>query len=121
MDASDIFIFLLLGGGERESEAPGRFFVENPRTGGSPGRVGWGAARGREGVCEDFFFFRCRNSHQDLDSAGPKRGSLNVGAGKRQESATFFQCSFFNAALQFFACCSAAFGKNDFRTAEKRI
>ena len=53
-------------------------------------------------------------------SAGPKRGGLKS-AGKRQESATFLQRSFFNAALQFFACCSAAFGKNDFHTAEKRM
>ena len=48
----------------------------------------------------------------------PKRGSLKC-AGKRQESATFLQCSFFNAAVQFFACCSAAFGQNDIRIAEK--
>ena len=45
-------------------------------------------------------------------------GSLKS-AGKRQESATFLQRRFFNAALQFSACCSAAFGKNDLRTAEK--
>ena len=48
----------------------------------------------------------------------PKRGGLKP-AGKRQESATFLQRSFFNVALQFSACCSAAFGQNDIRTAEK--
>ena len=48
----------------------------------------------------------------------PKRGSLKS-AGKRQESATFLQRSFFNVALQFFACCSAALGQNDIRSAEK--
>ena len=48
----------------------------------------------------------------------PKRGSLKP-AGKRQESATFLQRSFFDVAVQFFVCCSAAFGPNDFRTAEK--
>ena len=53
-----------------------------------------------------------------LTSAGPKRGSLKP-TGKRQENATFLQRSFFNVALQFFACCSAAFGQNDIRTAEK--
>ena len=47
-------------------------------------------------------------------AGGPKRGSLKS-AGKRQESTTFLQRSFFNAAVQFFARCSAAFGKNDFR------
>ena len=41
-------------------------------------------------------------------------------AGKRQESATFLQRSFFDVALQFFACCSAAFGRNDFRAAENQ-
>ena len=48
----------------------------------------------------------------------PKRGGLKP-AGKRQESATFLQRSFFDVAVQFFVCCSAAFGPNDFRTAEK--
>ena len=48
-----------------------------------------------------------------------KRGSLKS-AGKRQENATFLQCSFFNVALQFFACCSAAFGQNDIRAAESQ-
>ena len=47
-----------------------------------------------------------------------KRGGLKP-AGKRQESATFLQRSFFDVAVQFFVCCSAAFGPNDFRTAEK--
>ena len=50
----------------------------------------------------------------------PKRGSLKS-AGKRQARTTFLQRSFFNVALQSFACCSAAFGTNDFRTAEKRM
>ena len=50
----------------------------------------------------------------------PKSGSLKA-AGKRQESATFLRRSVFNVALQFFTCCSAAFGKNDIRTAEKRM
>ena len=48
----------------------------------------------------------------------PKRGGLKA-AGKQQESATFLQRSFFDVAVQFFVCCSAAFGPNDFRTAEK--
>ena len=48
----------------------------------------------------------------------PKRGALKPAA-KRQESATFLQRSFFDVAVQFFICCSAAFGPNDFRTAEK--
>ena len=48
----------------------------------------------------------------------PKRGGLKP-AGKRQQSATFLQRSFFDVAVQFFACCTAAFGPNDFRTAEK--
>ena len=48
----------------------------------------------------------------------PKRGGLKP-AGKRQESATFLQRSFFDVAVQFFVCCSAAFGPNDFRIAEK--
>ena len=48
----------------------------------------------------------------------PKRGGLKP-AGRRQESATFLQRSFFNVAVQFFARCSAAFGQNDFRTTEK--
>ena len=50
----------------------------------------------------------------------PKRGSLKS-AGKRQESATFLQSSFCNVAVQFFACCTAAFGQNDIRTAEKQM
>ena len=50
----------------------------------------------------------------------PKRGGLKS-AGKRQESATFLQRNFFNVSVQFFVCCSAAFGQNDFRTAEKRM
>ena len=48
----------------------------------------------------------------------PKRGGLKP-AGKRQESATFLQRSFFDVAVQFFARSSAAFGQNDFRAAEK--
>ena len=52
-------------------------------------------------------------------SAGPKRGSLNVWAWKRQEIATFLPRSFVYVAVQFFGRCSAAFGRNDFRTAEK--
>ena len=40
----------------------------------------------------------------------PKRRSLKS-AGKRQESATFLQRSFFNVAVQFFGCYSAAFVK----------
>ena len=47
-------------------------------------------------------------------------GSLNV-AGKRQESATFLQRSLCNVAMQFYVCCSAAFGKNDVRIEEKRL
>ena len=50
----------------------------------------------------------------------PKRGCLKP-AGKRQESATFLQRSDFDVAVQFFVCCSAAFGANDVRTAEKRM
>ena len=46
-------------------------------------------------------------------------GAQNQSAGKRQESATFLQRSFFNVALQFFARCGAPFGQNDIRTAEK--
>ena len=42
-------------------------------------------------------------------------------AGKRQESATFLLRSFCNVAMQFFVCCSAAFGQNDVGTAEKRM
>ena len=48
----------------------------------------------------------------------PKRGGLKT-AGKRQESATFLQRSFFDVAVQFFVCCSTAFGPNDFLIAEK--
>ena len=62
---------------------------------------------------------------QERRSASPKRGCLNVGglkpAGKRQESATFLRRSFFEVAVQFFICCSAAFGRNDFHAAEKRM
>ena len=47
----------------------------------------------------------------------PKRGGLKP-AGKRQESA---KRSDFDVAVQFFVCCSAAFGKNRFGTAEKRM
>ena len=47
-------------------------------------------------------------------------GSLKS-AGKQQESATFLQRSFLMVAVQFFACCSAAFGKNGVRTAEKQV
>ena len=50
----------------------------------------------------------------------PKCGSLKS-AGKRQESATFLQRSFFDVAVQLFVCCSAAFGQNDVGTAEKRM
>ena len=50
----------------------------------------------------------------------PKRGGLKA-AGKRQESATFLQRSFFDFAVQFFVCCTAAFGPNDFRIAEKTM
>ena len=50
----------------------------------------------------------------------PKRGGLKA-AGKQQESATFLQCSFLDVAVQFFVCCSAAFGPNDFRTAKKTM
>ena len=50
----------------------------------------------------------------------PKRGGLKP-AGKRQESATFLQRSFFDVAVQFFVCCSAAFGPDDFRTEEKSM
>ena len=50
----------------------------------------------------------------------PKRGGLKP-AGKRQESATFLQRSDFDVAVQIFVCCSAAFGTNDVRTAEKRM
>ena len=42
-----------------------------------------------------------------------------ISLGKRQESATFLQRSFFNVALQFFACCNAACGQNDIRIADK--
>ena len=48
----------------------------------------------------------------------PKRGGLKP-AGKRQESATFLQRSFFDVAVRFLVCRSAASGPNDFRTAEK--
>ena len=48
----------------------------------------------------------------------PKRGGLKP-VGKRQESATFLQRSFSMLQCSFFVCCSAAFGPNDFRTAEK--
>ena len=61
---------------------------------------------------------RCRFSDQQVLNVVPKRGSVKS-AGKRQESATFPQCSFFIVAVQFFICCSAAFGRNAVRTAEK--
>ena len=61
-----------------------------------------------------------RSLAQQVLNVEPKHGSLKS-AGKRQESATFLQRSFFNVALQFFACWSAAFGTNDSRTAEKRM
>ena len=57
---------------------------------------------------------------QQVLNVGAKTWGLKA-AGKRQESATFLQRNFFNAAQQFFACCSVAFGKNDFRPAEKRM
>ena len=69
----------------------------------------------------------CAPRHQSVSSGPlgsrsetwvPKRGGLKP-AGKRQESATFLQRSFFDVAVQFLVCCSAAFGPNDFRTAEK--
>ena len=65
---------------------------------------------------------------QSIQSLAPQQ-VLNVGAqtwefeirrkaaGKRHFPAT----QLFNVAVQFFACCNAAFGKNDFRTAEKRM
>ena len=51
----------------------------------------------------------------------PKRGGLtHPQEAALQESATFLQRSFFDVAmLQFFGCCSAASGPNDFPTAEK--
>ena len=49
----------------------------------------------------------------------PKRGGLKP-AGKRQESATFLQCSFFDVAVQFFVCCSATSGPNDFALQKSR-
>ena len=60
---------------------------------------------------------RCKLSRSE--TWVPKRGGLRP-AGKRQESATFLQRSFFDVAVQFFVCCSAAFGPNDFRTAENQ-
>ena len=56
---------------------------------------------------------------QQVLNVGAYTWELESVAGKRQESATFLQHSFFNVALQFFAWCSAAFGQNDIRTAEK--
>ena len=41
--------------------------------------------------------------------------SRRKAAGKRH----FLATQLFNVALQFFACCSAAFGPNDIRTAER--
>ena len=66
---------------------------------------------------------KARFSRKDFVSAGPKCGCLNVGAWNSQESGRKapLSCSFSNVALQFLACCSAAFDKNDFRTAEKRM
>ena len=75
VDVSDIFIFFLLGGGERgvrgAGRGGGRFFIENPRRGGLPG--GWG--RGARGAGRVFagnvggggakYFFSGRNSHQE--------------------------------------------------------
>ena len=70
------FIFFLLRGGkggvrgDREGGG-GRFFIENPRRGGSPTR---GVGGGREDVCREFgelgggglnIFFRGRNARQD--------------------------------------------------------
>ena len=48
----------------------------------------------------------------------PKRGGLKP-AGKRQEAPHSCNAAFSMLQLQFFACCSAAFGQNDVRTAEK--
>ena len=50
-----------------------------------------------------------RLERQQVLNVVPEPGSLKS-AGKRQESATFQQRSFFNVAVQFLACCSAAFG-----------
>ena len=65
------FLFFLRGGGKGESEAPGggggRFFIENPRRGGSPRRVGAGGARGQEGVCE-----KCGGGGAKYFFSGPK-------------------------------------------------
>ena len=62
--------------------------------------------------------FNCICPFSRSETWVPKRGGLKP-AGKRQESTTFLQRSFFDVAVQFFVCCSAAFGPNDFRTAEK--
>ena len=49
----------------------GRFSIENPRRGGGVFAREGGEARGREGVCGEFwggeliFFFRGRNAHQE--------------------------------------------------------
>ena len=57
MDVSDLFSFVLLGGGKGGApEAPrrgGRLSMENPRKGG--GSCGWwgGGPRGRKGVCRE--------------------------------------------------------------------
>ena len=62
---------------------------------------------------------------QKIHSAGrgacPERGCLNVGARKRQESATFLQRSFLDVAVQFFVCCSTAFCQNDVCAAERQM
>ena len=69
-----------------------------------------------------FLFLGQKSTYQEHSrKAGPKRGSLNVGARNPQESATFLQHSFFNVAVQSFVRCSAAFGKSDFRIAGKRM
>ena len=57
---------------------------------------------------------RCERGRENVSRSEtwvPKRGGLKA-AGKRQESATFLQRSFFDVAVQFFVCCSAAFGPN---------
>ena len=55
----DIFYFLLLGGGEGQSEAPrragGQFLLKIPKRGGGLPGEGSGEGKGREGVCGEFF------------------------------------------------------------------
>ena len=61
-----IFPIFMLGGGGRGSprrQGVGRFLMENPCRGGSPGRGGGG--RVREGVGRLNIFSRGRNSHQE--------------------------------------------------------